>query len=84
MAKYRLKKEYIGRTTVVLVNDIGYSVNPDFFNNYKNADSLIESIPMVGHFFEDVEGNPVNDAAKPVSKEPVPAKASTHKQKKAK
>lgn len=71
MSKYRLKKEYRKGSTVVKSGDQGILINSDFFHKYKNAEILIQERKEVGHFFEDMDGKPVNDAAKPVAKEEV-------------
>lgn len=69
MAVYRLKKEYRGKTTIAVSNGQGYKIDSDFFNRYPNAQVLIQERKEIGHFFQDADGKPVNDASKPVAKE---------------
>ena len=75
MPKYKLKEKYRKNTTIALSNGVGYRINHDFFNAYPNAEVLIQERKEIGHFFEHLDGKPVNDAEKPVVKEPK-AKAS--------
>lgn len=78
MASYRLKKQYKKGKTIVVAKGRAYMIDADFFNNYRNANELIQDNKEIGHFFEDMDGKPVTDAPKPVAKEePKPEKATT-------
>lgn len=68
MANYRLKKEYLKGVHIVIVGDAGIRIDSDFFNRYDNPHLLIENNKGVGHFFEDLDGKPVNDEPKPAAK----------------
>jgi len=69
MSLYKLKKEYKGKTTIVVSEGQGFKIDSDFFNRYANAHVLIQSRKEIGHFFTDADGKPVNDAEKPVKDE---------------
>ena len=75
---YRLKKQYRKKVIAAVTKD-GSSVriDDDFFNRHKNAKHLIEGDKAIGHFFETLEGAPVNDAPKPVSEEKEESKPVT-------
>jgi len=65
---YRLKKQYRNKAIIVVAGGRGYKVDFDFYQRYNNANNLITEFKEIGHFFEDQEGKPVNDAGKPVAK----------------
>lgn len=75
MAKYRLKKEYVRKVSIVQSEGRGYRIDSDFLNRYPNAETLIAGRKEIGHFFTHEDGKPVNDAPKPVGKKSAPKKS---------